>query len=354
MKLPVFVHQVGTSYGESELPFDDSRSPFSEIYGKVADGLNFMSTYDLHGAAIGTIADVIEREQMHEADGGREWKPWMVPRGQQPGYGGVSYAEREGALMAEIAAAAAGDAETPVIILDVEPYSHGGSTPQFWRSDLGAGARTIRALLDTYVRLTAAAAMGKHVEVWLAIDAREPHMEAIDLEAWLAHPAVTRVMPQTYFNDFLARQASPDEAKEIISAANLLLTDDHGWPRGKISHILPASGALGVLQDAIQHCHATGTLRPSLWQRMTLSQENADAIAELTDPWGAQPVVGAGGVTAPEADALPDLPLELRGDQGARLDDVTRALAQLAEDTATVLTEQAAAIQKIRSMIIGN
>lgn len=276
MRVPVWVHHVGTSYAQSALGFDDSAVPaIGEVWGKVFDGLHFMSTYDRHTAAISGLEVVVQRERMHEAEGGREWKPWGVARGRQPGTPGDTYAMREGELAAAAAKAGAGPGERRIVILDVEPHYHGGTTPQFWRGDLGADGRTVRALLDTF--------LGEGgEEVWLSLDARSAHLAPISFRDWAEHPAVTRVLPQTYWTDF----GRP--WRESIDRANALLAS-HGVRADRVAHVLPGNAKAQELSEAIEHCHGAGNLAPSVWQRQTLTPEVATAIHALDDPWASAP-----------------------------------------------------------------
>lgn len=298
MKFPVWVHHVD-HYKDSELAPDDSQHPFTEIYGKAADGLHLQATWDPHAMAISSIEDVIATDKMHATANGIEWKPWVVARGSD-GSGGDGYARDEGRLFGEIAKAGAGPGEKPIVIIDLEPYHFGGiDNPQFWRGDLGAGPEQVRALITAF-----GATAGPGAEIWIAIDPREQHFDGVSAGEWFLSPIVTRVLPMTYFNDWLSRQATPEEARSFIANGNKTFGDSFGIEPGRIAHILGAPGAAGVLQDAINFCHELGNLKPSIWQRANLTQENADAIAEMPDPWIRQEVIGAPGTPIVDPDMI--------------------------------------------------
>jgi hypothetical protein len=95
------------------------------------------------------------------------------------------------------------------------------------------------------------------------------------------------IMPMVYWTDFRI------EPKEAIDRTMALLGDVYAIPAHSISMIFPSNavprGPAGLV-DAIQYAAELGTQTPSLWQRMNLSQENAEAVAGLKDPWMGEPI----------------------------------------------------------------
>ena len=129
MKIPIWSHMVTTSYLGSLIGPADDPQPFSEVWPKTHDGLYMAAAWDNHPLAIADAASLTRLAAGHAA-AGRNVRPWCVVKGLSP--------EAEGRLAAEmaLAAAAANLTRDPVIIIDLEPWYHGGETPQFWRSDL--------------------------------------------------------------------------------------------------------------------------------------------------------------------------------------------------------------------------
>ena len=271
MRISVWVHQVQTSYLQSGLGTDDSAvEAIAEIWGKVFDGLSFQSTWDRHANAIDGLAKVVERERMHEEDGGRGWKPWGVVRGRQPGTGN-QYAQDEGELAAAVAKAGAGEGERRVCIIDLEPHYHGGSTPQFWRDDLGADGSTVRAFLNAF------SSHGGQ-EIWVCLDARPAHMDSISFDAWKASPFVTRWLPMTYWTDFRQNWKTAVE----LTTKTLM---ERGITKDRIAHVFPGNARPDDMEAAIEHVAERGMLKPSVWQRLNLSESTAERIAGMDDPW---------------------------------------------------------------------
>ena len=281
MKIAVWSHQVTTSYLQASIGPSDVGRPFSEIWEKVADGLSWMNNFDHHARALGSIDDVLAREVDSAAEDGREWKPWVVVAGTQPGVVGTGYASAEGKLAGQIAVAGAGPGEVPVVIVDLEPHYHGGSTPQFWRDDLGAGPAHVAAFCAAFLEVT-----GSSGEIWVAPDARRPHLEPVSFSAWVAQRCVTRILPQTYTTDFHppAESVTIDDFVGDIDRANALLRE-YGVTPDRIAHVLPANAAPAVLCGAIDYTHSQGNRAPSLWQRLTVTEELCAALEAFADPW---------------------------------------------------------------------
>jgi hypothetical protein len=286
MLIDLWVHQVATSYGRSALPADDGALPLREVWEKCCDGLAWMAAFDRHPRAIDGLEAVARRGREHRA-AGRTWRPWLVPHGRTPGGPAEVHATAEGRRAAEVGRAGAPPGAAPGAILDVEPHYHGGARPQFWRDDLGAGPETVRALLDAYL------AHGGG-EVWLCLDAREPHLAPIAFEAWRTHPAVTRFLPQVYWTDFLRGVRAPalEDVRRSLEAATAVLTS-RGVPAEDIAPVLPADTTPALLLEGYAHARRLGLARPSLWQRMTLAPATVDALAAARDPWGPTPLEAA-------------------------------------------------------------
>jgi hypothetical protein len=200
----------------------------------------------------------------------------------QPGVEEIDYIEAEATLAAQIAEAGAGPGERGVVILDLEPYYHGGAAPQFWRSDL------MGADPEFFVKqwVTEFHAHSPNAEIWLAVDAREPHLQMVNFNVWLDaiqdRGMKTMILPMVYWTDFRVKP------KVAIDNTLALLSDVYAIPPHKISMIFPGNavprGPEGLV-DAIQYAAEVGTDRPSIWQRVNLSRENAEAIEEMVDPW---------------------------------------------------------------------
>jgi len=278
MLVPIWSHMVVTSYLESLIGPDDNGRPFSEVWPKTHDGLYMAATWDRHPLAIDGPEMLTNIAKMHAA-AGRNVRPWCVVSGLDP--------EAEGRLAAQmaVAAAAANLTHDRVIIIDLEPYYHGGTTPQFWRSDLFRdGPDRVRRFLDAY-----AAEAGPGATAWVAGDVRSPHLGAVSYETWAAHPVVSLHTPQTYYTIFDGNpNTSLDRAKMHIDRANELLAG-LGVEPGRIGHILPAEGDPGVLIGAYGYCHELGQQKPSLWQRVNITLQAVEALAAAPDPWGAPP-----------------------------------------------------------------
>lgn len=324
MKLPIWVHQVQTSYLQSPLGASDVGLPFSAIYGKAADGLNFMSTWDSHPSGVDGLAAVVMRDKAHEAEGGREYIPWVVPRGAQPSWSPARYIEKEAQLAAQIALAGAGPGETPVVILDLEPHYHGGATPQFWRSDLMSASERVTAVRQWVARFHSLQPDG---EIWLAVDAREPHLTSVQFSTWLdameSRGMQTRIMPMIYWTDFqIGARAAIGRALSLLEGIYKVQSDD-------IEMIYPGNSSTNELLGVIEWAHTRGTRKPSIWQRVNLSKANADAIAAMEDPWD-KPVaaraldmqavrqVAAGAYRAGQFDALAEAEREFGAWTGRR------------------------------------
>lgn len=274
MKFPIWSHQISTSYlGAAIGPSDEGR-PFSEVWPKTHDGMNLMSTWDVPHRWTISGPEALADFARYQADNGRNVRPWCVVKGNQP--------EAEGRLAAEMAQAAASANLTrdAVIIVDLEPYYHGGPTPQFWRSDLwpGESADRARRLLDAF-----AAAGGQ--TAWIAGDVRSAHLAPVSYDAWAAHPIVSLHTPQTYYTIFDGSpNTSLDRACMHIDRANAIL-GGYGVEPGRIGHILPAEGAPGVLAGAFEYCHSLGQQKPSIWQRVNITEAACNHLRDLVDPW---------------------------------------------------------------------
>lgn len=272
MLAPIWSHMITTSYLQSEIGPNDDGRPFSEVWPKTHDGLYMASTWDQHPLAIADAASLTRLARMHAA-AGRNVRPWCVVKGLDP--------EAEGALAAQMALAASEGNLThdAVIIIDLEPYYHGGKTPQFWRSDLFSdGADRARRLLDAFL------ANGGQT-AWIAGDVRQAHLAPVSYDAWASHPAVSLHTPQTYYTIFDGNPDTPVErARMHIDRANALLAG-MGVEPGRIGHILPAEGNAGVLGGAIGYCYSLGQLKPSLWQRVNIPATTCDSLLAAADPW---------------------------------------------------------------------
>lgn len=286
MLVSIWSHMLVTSYLGSLIGPDDGPRPFCEVWPKTHDGLYVASTWDRwanpqtgvrepHPLAIDGPEKLTQIAKMHAA-AGRNVRPWCVVKGLDP--------EEEGRLGARMAVAAAAGNLTHdrVLIIDLEPYYHGGEgNPQFWRSDLFTdGPDRVRRFLEAY-----AAEAGPGSTVWVAGDVRQAHLAAVSYETWARHPVVSLHTPQTYYTIFDGDpNTSLDRAKMHIDRANAILAG-FGVEPGRIGHILPAEGDPTVLVGAFGYCHELRQQKPSIWQRVNITDEACSVLAAAADPW---------------------------------------------------------------------
>lgn len=280
MHVPIWSHQISTSYLGAAIGPSDDGQPFSEIWPKTHDGLYLMSTWDVPHRWTINGPEALADFAAYQAENGRNVRPWCVVKGLDP--------EAEGKLAAQMARAAgsANLTRDNVIIIDLEPYYHGGpGNPQFWRSDLfNDGPARVKRFLDAFAREA-----GPNSTAWIAADVRAGHLEPVSYEVWAAHPIVSLHTPQTYYTIFDGNaNASIARAKLHIDRANALLAG-YGVKPGSIGHILPAEGNPDTLIAAYEYCHSLGQQRPSLWQRVNITPENATRLMAARDPWQAPP-----------------------------------------------------------------
>lgn len=301
MRVPLFLHQFDSGYANAALGADDRALPISEIWGKTNDGLRWQATWDTHPAEITGIDAVIHAERDIYAPQRIDYKPWGVVHGRWPNE--PRYAQREGALAARIARAAATTddgqpAQPPVYIADLEPHYH-APFPAFWRDDLGAGPADVEAYLTAFTTAhttgnetanTTAHTEGGPPELWPTVDARDPHLAPVAFRAWAAHPAVTRVIPQVYFTDFV-RPRPPTEADVRAALDRALHTlAAHGWTTAAtVIPALPGDATPDRTILAIEYASSLGCGGVAIWQRANLRADTADAISRLSDPWAAGP-----------------------------------------------------------------
>ena len=296
LKVAVWGWQFQNEYpGEAGATTDDSKLPISEYWGKTNDGLNWQGVYDAHALEFKDLASVHHMEARVYGQQGIEFKPWGVVRGAQVGWSGTSYAKAEGTLAGQIAVASAGPGERATYIIDLEPYYHGGSTPQFWRNDLGAGPAHVRAFITSFK-----AAGGQ--ELFIAPDARPGHLDPVSFATWLEDPCVTLIMPQVYWTDFKrSPAASLDTAKSELMK--------YGVIPSRVVAVTPGNSTPQDMRDGIRHAHSIGFRGVSVWRRGTISPEVFDAIASMDDPWYVPPVVDPPKPEAPRVDLSNEIKL---------------------------------------------
>lgn len=280
MRVPVWIHNVASAYpGNGGLPVDDSANPFSDIFGKVNDGLRYQGAWDDHPAEIGSILDVVLIDRQIYGPQGIEYVPWGVVHGRWEGWLAGEYAKTEGELAAQIAMAAAGPGETPTYIVDLEPHYH-APFPAYWRDDLGAAEPDIREFVQQFRNGTNG--LGR---LWLAVDARDPHLEPVKFGYWESFDVVERILPMVYFTDFVRpRPASTSDA--LTSIRNALDTlRSYRVEAGSIYPIFPGDAVPSVMEYAIESAHEEGCGGVSVWQRGNLRLDTAEKIAEMDDPW---------------------------------------------------------------------
>jgi len=283
MHLPVASHQISTSYLQALIGPSDEAPPASQLFDgvweKCLDGVDWMSRYDEHPMAIGSLSRVRARVQAHNA-AGRAWLPWSNVRGLDPRW--------EGTMAAEIALTAH-DAQTverrdrfiPTYIANVEPYKEFWT----WRGEESKATlwEFVRAYRETLGRLGA---------LWLWMDTRGWQLtedQGVSLAEWLRacehYEVPVAVLPETYWTDFGGSLAEPEPAL----FAMLQTLEGYGLRRDQILVTLPANADPDDMVRAIGLLHAQGLPRPNLWQRINLRPETAQAIIELADPWSVEP-----------------------------------------------------------------
>lgn len=284
MKVKTWVWQFSKDY-PGEIGGDDSKLPISEVWGKTNDGLTYQGRFDNHPAEISDLPAVVKAERDIYGPQRIEFVPWGVIHGRMPGV--ADQASREGALAGAIAKAAASASEPRRYIVDLEPHYHGGATPQFWRDDLGADASDVRAFLEAFV-----AAGGD--EIWVAPDARHPHLEPVSFAAWVASPVVKMVCPQVYFTDFKR------PARVALDAALTTLAAYRVGPE-RVHPVLPGNAEPGALVESVRYAHERGCAGVSFWRRGSFRKDSLQALAALEDPWAPPP---AGTPAAKKAAAI--------------------------------------------------
>lgn len=280
IEIPIWVHQIDSSYVQAEIGIPDEGRPFSEIWPKTHDGQTMMSRWDSHPLAISgpqALANMAEAQ----AAARRNLRPWCVVSGLDP--------VAEGRLCAQMAVAAASHNLTGdrVIIIDLEPWYAGGKlpngqwNPQFWRSDVFSdGPARARLLLDTFQQ-----AAGPGSTAWIAGDVREQHLAAVSYDAWASHPVVSLHTPQTYYTIFDANPNTPLERAIMWMDEASGLLNSMGVESGRIGHILPTEGNPAVFLGAYAHAHDQGEQRPSGWQRINITEALCEALKGAADPW---------------------------------------------------------------------
>lgn len=282
MRVPVWIHNVASAYpGNGGLPVDDRQNPFSHVYGKTNDGLQFQAQWDPHDGAIRDIPTVVRHEREIYQPQEIEYVPWGVVHGRWENWPDDQYAAAEGHLAAAIALAAAGPGETPTYIVDLEPHYH-APFPAYWRDDLGAAEPDIREFVQQFRNGTNG--LGR---LWLAVDAREPHLEPVKFAYWWSFDVVERVLPMVYFTDFVRpRVAKTLDATDALRAMERALGPVGGMLAKKhIYPIFPGDALPTVMQYAIESAGENGYGGVSVWQRGNLTQETAEKIAAMDDPW---------------------------------------------------------------------
>lgn len=327
MKLPVWIHNVASAYpGNGGLPVDDSANPFSHVYGKTNDGLRFQGVWDDHATDINSVEDVVHHDREIYQPQGIEYVPWGVVHGRWEGdWSAGEYARDEGRMAAAIAMAAAGPGETPTYIVDLEPHYH-APFPAYWRDDLGAAEPDIREFVVQFRNNTNG--LGR---LWLAVDAREPHLEPVKFAYWASFDAVERILPMVYFTDF-ARPAVAQtyHARDALRTMESVLGGNGAGMLLKrhIHPIFPGDALPEVMEYAIEEAFEQDFGGVSVWQRGNLTLNTADRIAAMDDPW----------VQAPQPPAIDVASIRLE------LDTVERAAAVISAQLGLIDT----AVEEIR------
>ena len=274
MRVPVRVHNFANACPGAIGP-DDTAAPIAAVYGKTNDGLNWQGRRDAHAAEINGLPAVVRAEREIYGPQEIEYMPWGVVHGRREG--NADQALVEGLLAGQVARAAAGPGERATCVVDLEPHYHAGF-PAFWRDDLGAGPEEVAAFVGGFIEEGGE-------DLWLAPDARNPHMAPVSFRAWTQHDVVLRVLPMVYFTDF---RQEPEAALDRA----LMTLREYGWPDVRTVHpVLPGDAAPAAMLRAIRYARGLGCGGVSVWHRGNLRSDTAAAIAALLDPWVSAPPV---------------------------------------------------------------
>lgn len=328
----IYVWQLQNDYpGASP---NDSELNIGEMWVKAADGMYHQGTFDSHGLEVGLPDQISPIRKVYD-DQKINMIPWVVPHGMYPGYGpnydafalpqkvsevveagsrirpnlaavnlsGKSYAYREGFFHGLYAVAAKdltpqGYSDRAILIIDLEPSYYGGSTPQFWREDLGAGPKQVIDYID------GAVAAGVE-EIWVAsVHRADPSaLRAVSFSAWWGHPRVSRLAPQTYWTDFgskTKRQKPADAIFEFERSMDILHQE---WDPSQVILTLPATGQPDELEWAYDYARTNNFPIPSIWRRGTMEANDWEVVKNLSQvDWPVLPTsptpppIGSAGV----------------------------------------------------------
>lgn len=300
---------------------DDTTLPMSYAFGKANEGAVFYYSPD----------EAAELAQMYQRQG-IGFVPWGIGRGAT-----VSAADTEGHEAGQLAAAVEG-----CYMLDLEPYP-----AQYWAGVPGAAT----AFCNSYKAAVEAA--GKRPVLWLTVDARNP---GINLDEWRAFEDVLdiRYWPQAYGPEFYPA-TYPDFSvmlHGLLDACNPLLNagieKSRIWPvlstysvragmNGQSEYVGPLDG--DVLTKAIQQVHDFAFPGVALFRRGTLSNELADAINAMPDPWASTQEPPQ--EPPPSEPTLQQLAQRLNSDLTGMQNDIAARLNNI-RDTAAAIVQRAA------------
>lgn len=269
MRLSTWIWRLASDY-PGAVGSNDSTAGLGEAWVKTNDGLTWQGSFESHPLRV-TGHDAIAKLRNIYAEQDITLQPWGVVHGRMPG-ALTGYATSEGALAGAIAGTARMRGRPARYNVDLEPYYHGGSSPQFWRNDLGAGAAEVREFIAAFRD-----AGGE--ELWITPDARPGHLEPVAFAEWLKHDVVTMVCPMVYWVDFgRSWKASVDTALEILAS--------YGVPASKVHPVYSANGTPSDTVAAVRYARERGCAGVSFWRRGVLRPDVASALRALDDPWG--------------------------------------------------------------------
>ncbi|MCZ6707917.1 MAG: hypothetical protein O7A71_08240 [Chloroflexi bacterium] len=273
MEAPVWLHQFDYGYGPQVLGGKpDSDLPISAIYGKTNDGLTWQGHWDTAPEAISGVGALLRTVRQRYGAAGIDFVPWGVIHGRWEGE--PRQAAKEGARAALIAKACVWPGGPARYIVDLEPFYH-APFKAFWRNDLGAGPIDV-------LRFAAAFQANGGDELWVAPDARDPHLTPVSFGIWAGLPIVTRVLPQVCYTDFVKpRTPTPITVRTALERAIDAL-GAHGWAdTASIHPILPGDSPASLIPFAMSELQRLGCSREiSFYQRASLRLDTAKAIAE--------------------------------------------------------------------------
>lgn len=238
---------------------DDTKLPMSYACPKAAEGMSAWTSWEEFHYRFTSVY----------LPQGIGMLPWVLPKGRS-----AQTAYEEGKIAAVMASAVQG-----LILIDLED---GHQDPPYWTGGDAEVDAWERGALDNGLR-----------EAWIVPDSRADKLDGERFWRWWAMGLTTRVLPQAYASIFYPPQ--PNRQQKGIDVCTIPLLRG-GIAASDIYPVLsgtdingnnPISGA--ELVEGIEYCKAQGFGGVFFWRRGLITQEQADAMLELDDPWANEP-----------------------------------------------------------------